>query len=285
MGLTILRATYVHKTEWHHHPLRGAHKVKLLVVANTKPTKLTTMILKTNNSNHTSNKRMRIDTTSTTNDDSSTSSTMTVDDRKMTKALSIIVLVEHHKNKPPTNKSVSIDLQHNESYDCTSHCKEDCAERWYSVADCQQFRQETLALAKAVRTTLSSSSSFSYERVLLRVFGATHKPDGEVLEEDLEYIYQWLNNDDHDDGAADDEQEDEVSLLGLEKWAVKAIRRDRSLRRNTVINVVLELQDKKQQKSPMPYSDEELIAMSSRGWSRRSVDFARIMAHAQVHTP
>lgn len=67
------------------------------------------------------------------------------------------------------------------------------------------------------------------------------------------------------------------SRLGLEKWAIKPIGRDRSNRRHEMVDVVLDMQD-----SVEGENADELIRQRAESISRASRLFARSVAQAQA---
>jgi len=168
-------------------------------------------------------------------DDSSTSSTLTTCPTKT-------AIVQASVPAKKANKSVHFDLERNKEYVHNIICQEDCKDLWYSVEDCRRFRGTTQALAQLVRRSGQRQrhgrivNPSSYQQMLQRTFATCRN----CLDVEL-----------HDSILVSKaEQEclnrlfiEDPSLVGLERWAVSSIRRDRGLRHKLLMDTVLDIQE------------------------------------------
>jgi len=111
---------------------------------------------------------------------------------------------------------------------------------------------------------------YSYQRVILRTYdvcksavvapGASDDAAPVLSFEDRKHLRRWA--------------EYAPTRLGLEKWAVKALGRERAMRRSEMYNVVLGLQHE------MPCCDAEVIRAAAERVSRPGLLLARSIAEA-----
>jgi hypothetical protein len=131
-------------------------------------------------------------------------------------------------------KSVRFNSDDNQEYENKDICKEDTEDLWYSNADYKRFKSHTHALAKEVlKSEARNRAPFSYERVMLRTYevcsGHINEPQGSVLTSDeRRHMVRWA--------------EVATSRLGLEKWAIKSLGRERAIRRVELVDIVLDFQ-------------------------------------------
>lgn len=207
-------------------------------------------------------------------DDDSTSSTMTV--KVMNKPLNLCVDTDDQSiastvscSSSSTTKSVRFNTDDNVEYANTQLCKEETKELWCTSADYKAFRAHTTALAREVqKAEAKNRAPFSYQRVLLRTYEVCSDSVVETQRSLLSYderkhLRRW--------------SEVAQSRLGLERWAVRAIGKDRSLRRAEIVDVVLDLQE-------LYHTEglEEHIREHAERLSRPSRLFARHMAEASA---
>lgn len=217
-------------------------------------------------------------------DDASLSSTLTVDRIPQKQLQSVLVEDDDDRSVATTvstssssssassGKSVRFNLADNAAYDNAQLCKEECADLWCSASDYKHFRAHTMALAREItKAEARNRAPYSYERVLLRTYDVccsshTMSPESTsspLSSDERKHLNRWA--------------EVAPTRLGLEKWAVKPIGRDRSVRRSEIVDAVLDLQD------TMKGDDiDELIRCHSERLSRPSKLFARCTAEAQA---
>jgi hypothetical protein len=200
------------------------------------------------------------DTCSTTVDETYDSD----DDRSISTALT---------SSSDNKKSVRFNLNENQEFANQQMCKEECSELWYSATDYKQFKAITLALAREVtQMETRNRAVFSYERVLNRAYDVCKSVQvssaasvvSPLSADDRKHMRRWAQ-------AA-------PSRLGLEKWAVRALCRDRAVRRNELYDVVLDLQDSLSGDDAL----DECLRRQSERLSLPSRLFARCMADAHA---
>ena len=203
-------------------------------------------------------------------DDASTSSTITVD--RIAKPLATSETAVVVRSKTP-KKSVRFDDASNCEYENSLYCEEDTKDYWYDAEDYRHFKSSTMFMAKEIaKTEKNNQAPFSFQRVLMRTYEAccqhTHETNTSVLSVDeKKRLARWA--------------EMATTRLGLERWSCRAINRDKSYRRNEVVNAVLEAQD-----SVFPDCDAtELIRESSERVTRTSRLFARCLGEAVSGSP
>jgi len=216
-------------------------------------------------------------------DDSSLSSTLTVD-RQVNKAQSAENYIEYDddddqsisttqtaaSSTESSAKSVRFNLNDTQFYGNQQLCKEDCIDLWYTAGEYRCFKSMTVALAREVtKTEAKNRAVFSYERVMLRAYEVCKASPSETYAsplsaDDRKHLLRWA--------------EVAPSRLGLEKWAVRPMNRDRSARRSQLYDAVLDLQDSLKDDDAL----EECLRRHSERISLPSRLFARCMADAQA---
>lgn len=171
-----------------------------------------------------------------------------------------------------TSKGVRFNLSENKEYHNTQVYSDECAEQWYSALDYKRFRAHTSSLAKEVaKAEARNRAPFSYQRVMVRTYevctSAVFEPKGSILTVDeRKHMNRWA--------------EIAPSRLGLEKWAIKSIGQDRSVRRNEIVDVVLDMQESFVGQDVADC--DVLIQQACERVSRPSRLFARTVADAQA---
>lgn len=173
-----------------------------------------------------------------------------------------------------SKKSVRFNLQQNESYDNTQICEEDCKDLWYDSVDFKRFKRQQSELAKAIvndeRTASVRADSCSYAKVVFRahevcrcVVSETYAGDGPILSQAeqgrLSACFRAFPD-----------------RFGLERWAVRSVARERSLRRQEMVDTVLALQEMRGDTS----STDQFVRLSAERISRPSRLYAREVAWA-----
>jgi len=170
-----------------------------------------------------------------------------------------------------STKNVSFDLTFNKEYSNDMMYKEDCQDFWYTLADHRHFKKCNSFMSKEIAKAESKNKApYSYQKVMLRTYEAcsraTDEPDGSVLDYfEWKPLVCWA--------------EVATSRLGLEKWSVRSIGKDRNFRRAEIVELVLDLQDVYVKDSK---EREEFIRSSCENISRTSRLFAQVMAEAQA---
>jgi hypothetical protein len=167
-------------------------------------------------------------------------------------------------------KSVRFNLIDTQFYSNQQLCKEDCIDLWYTAGEYRCFKSMTVALAREVtKTEAKNRAVFSYERVMMRAYEvckASHMETyaSPLSADDRKHLRRWA--------------EVAPSRLGLEKWAVRPMNRDRGARRSQLYDAVLDLQDSLKDDDAL----EECLRRHSERISLPSRLFARCMADAQA---
>lgn len=186
-------------------------------------------------------------------------------------------------NKKSTKKSVKFDLDANEAYDNEVMCKEECEFLWYESADYKYFRRSHKSNAKQIVKENNSSRNlslvFSYKKVIDRIFrlccGSVSEFDtfqnlllsSSIATADCQHLSQWL--------ALDDSIH-----MGLEKFSVPIIAKERSYTRYEVVDAVLDTQE---DYSLFSFDERaEIIRKTSETISRPGRLFAQAIAQAQA---
>jgi hypothetical protein len=198
-------------------------------------------------------------------DESSTSSTLAVLDNIDSSDCNVApgVLLSTRK------KSVHFDEERNISYCNTTMAKEDCADLWYNSEDYSHFATSTECLAiKMGRADERSQSQFSFERVLLRLYGACcqcpyETTDGNLLTlvEEV-HLQHWMT--------------ESPGRLGLESLSIRLIDEDRMDRHAALLNLIRDLQEMKGLTNST--AKAELVRQSCEIHSRPSRLFAMHLA-------
>jgi len=175
-------------------------------------------------------------------------------------------------------KSVRFNDDLNCSIDNTQWTKEDCHESWYEAVDYRRFRAHTQALAREVsKAEARNRAPYSYERVILRTYEVcrnvivepmSHTVHTVLNAEERKHLRRWA--------------EYAPTRLGLEKWAVKQVGRERTLRRREVVETVLSLQAAGYDTFADPDALAESIRLGAERVSRAGRLFAAAQADAQA---
>lgn len=169
-----------------------------------------------------------------------------------------------------SKKSVRFNLNDTQFYANQQLCKEECADLWYTAGEYRCFKSVTVALAREVtKTEAKNRAVFSYERVMMRAYEVCKASPSETYAsplspDDRRHLRRWA--------------EVAPSRLGLEKWAVRPMNRDRSARRSQLYDAVLDLQDSLKDDDAL----QECLRRHSERISLPSRLFARCMADAQA---
>jgi len=166
-------------------------------------------------------------------------------------------------------KSVRFDEGSNHSYDNAAWCREDVEEHcWYDANDYHSFKARTKALSKHIsreanRNSRRRTSALSFEKVMERTFEVCRcfvvdptADDAILTYEEEQQLLRWS----------------ETARLGLERWSVASLARDRKQRRRQHVDEVLGLiQDG---------ASDECIRRNAERISRPSRLFARTIAES-----
>lgn len=180
------------------------------------------------------------------------------------------------------NKSVRFNTDDNVVHRNDRWCKEDAYDAcWLHPADYRRLKTHTTALAREVaRAEERNRAPYSYQRVILRTY--------EVCRTSVAASEEEEQHDDDDGGNVLTSEERKhlnrwceyaVTRLGLEKWAVRHISKERSVRRAELVQAVLGLQAA----ATCNNADrDDTIRLCSERMSRPSRLFARSMAQANA---
>jgi hypothetical protein len=237
-------------------------------------------------------------TTATTmvllDDDSSTSSTVTAV-LTLPKSAMVASSMEEEEScavaaSPSVRKIVRFNECANEFFCNTQICSEDCVQLWYNGDDYLAFKATSKFLASQIaqfeqEQQETTNDPYSYQRILLRTHEAcrqcpasenesmlvttSSKGGGSVLTamEDKQ-LRRWLQ------GAP--------MRLGLERYAIRDLGRDRYFRRRNLVQTVLHLQNEFYiHNIPItPEEQAECLSLASMAISRPSRLFSRHFAQA-----
>lgn len=187
-----------------------------------------------------------------------------------------------------TSRRVHFQLDAITEYDNTSVFQEDLHELWYDAFEYRDFKRSTHASAKHMASVeLRNRAPHSYQRTLTRVY--------QLCLEQRDYGH----DDDDDDETGTDtllsaaEQrhmqhwaQATPCRLGMEKWALTELQKERSQRKHLLKHTVLDLQRKAQSRSSAavvpPHEQhlplDERVRLASERLSLTSRLFARHMA-------
>lgn len=187
-------------------------------------------------------------------------------------------------------RGVRFDLTHNAYYANTQRTKEDVAGTWFSVAELQDCKAHTAALAREIHRAdrdrqeetrkKDDDVKPAYGRVMTEVYDACCRrslPQHGTVEEE--------QDDDHRSVLTSDERRPLLRWMrigtgrhGLERAAVREIAVDRRHRRRAIVDTVLDVQE------CLGRYDDEAFRRRSRAISRPSRRFAREVAMAVAAT-
>jgi hypothetical protein len=233
-------------------------------------------------------------------DDSSTSSTvtavLTLPKKSALMACSTSASAAADGSPPliRARKNVRFNECANELFSNTQLCSEDCEELWYSGDEYVAFKATAKFMASQIAQHEQEQEKldpFSYKRILLRTheacrqscpledsssststsslfFGSNSQSVLTLLEE--KHLRRWMQ------GAP--------MRLGLERYAIKDLGRDRYYRRKNLVQTVLHLQSEWHVHNiPItPEEQAECLSLASQSISRPSKLFSRHLAQAQA---
>lgn len=192
-------------------------------------------------------------------DDASTSSTVTVD-RGTKKAL--------HEQPCQRKKSVSFDLSLTTTHACEYRLKDsERAALWYRGAEYKRLKDETFDRVRAIITSEGcNAGEGAYRKVMQRAFDACEGSQGSVTKksvakEDRKQMQRWAKS--------------EEDIWGLEKWAVRKIRKDKFSRRKELTDKILEIQD-----MDCAEAKDELMRQCCEDIGRQTVLFSYLMGYS-----
>lgn len=217
----------------------------------------------------------------TCDDDASVASTVTAVSHLSFESQEQDVAFPSHISSFSSKKSVHFDESHNEAYDNTQICREDCEELWYNGQELCQFKESTYLYGEEVCASekrCGGGGPCSYERVVKRVYLAccqtTEDTDKSVLTVSISrHLNRWMSS------------SSAVNRLGIERLIVRQIRKDRSHRRKEVVRAVLEIQELGNLNQFITNNNDNvanLMCTASQSLSLPSRLFSRHMAEAQA---
>jgi hypothetical protein len=206
-------------------------------------------------------------------DDASVSSTLTVDRVNQKKELQC-EYIEQHSSKQ--KKQVHFDSTKNVTYevDKVKANSEECVERWYNANDYRDFKTIAQdASNQIVQIEARNRAQFSYQRVLEHAFTACLMTNNDVHEvlppSEFIHLQRWL--------------EVATSRVGLEKWSIRRLSRDKSTRRREISKCVMNIQSSMRSEDGVLCFDDdkvEFMRQSCVNLSRPSRLFAMTLASA-----
>jgi hypothetical protein len=151
-------------------------------------------------------------------------------------------------------KKVSFNLDENEQYENKQVSKDQCYGLWCNAQDYKGFRLQTAKHAKALIKSPQShrAGNISYIKVITRTYAACCEADKETEQVLTSFESTHLT------------QCVDAKVLGMDKWAVKAVGRHRSDRRSVIRNAVLFVQEDTQGNCELMRSQSESISLASR---------------------
>ena len=196
------------------------------------------------------------------------------DDNSVTSTISVDGKTEIRLVTRNERKRVHFDISSNKEHENNTICKEDARQLWYKPAEYKLFRQSTMAAIKALaQTEAKNKAPFSYERVLERTYELCKKVKNESRDSystlstvrERRHLERWAQVAPH--------------RIGLDKWALRSMAKDKSRRRIEIVDVVIDMQECKPEPSS---SRDEAIRRACLEVSRPSRMFAAAMAQAQI---
>lgn len=197
-----------------------------------------------------------------------------------------------------SGKSVRFDLSSNcERCDDASLHRDETLHLWYSSTDYKEFKKSTLISAKSINESEKLNlSPFSYQRVVeytydvckqaaAMAFSGDDADEPGLIGDEEVYLKQLLTPDvqSHLERWA----ADSPSWVGMERWVIRAIGKERSARRYEVVDAVMDMQEGRIQISLHPKeaqsaSTQQAMRLASVQISRPSRLFALAVARAQA---
>jgi hypothetical protein len=157
-----------------------------------------------------------------------------------------------------STKIVSFNLDENEQYENKQVFKDQCYEAWYSSQDYTDFRLQTAKLAKALLKNPEKwrIGNASFDKVITRTYiaccEAGNETDEVLTPSESTYLMQCVD----------------AKVLGMEKWAVKAVGEHRSERRSVIRKAVLFVQDDTDGDCEIIRAKSESISLASRLYAK-----------------
>jgi hypothetical protein len=208
-------------------------------------------------------------------DDASISSTLTVERVNQTKELQS----EYFCQQPSSfkqKKTVHFDTSRNVVYEVNQVKvnSEECVQRWYNAVEYRDFKTIAQdASNQIMQIEARNRAPFSYQRVLEHAFTACLIANTDVNEvlpsSEFIHLQRWL--------------EVATSRVGLEKWSIRKLSRDKSTRRRELAKTVMNLQSCMRSDTGVLQFDNdkvEFMRQSCENLSRPSRLFAMTLASA-----
>jgi hypothetical protein len=200
-------------------------------------------------------------------DDTSTSSTMTVERLSSTKQEEFTTDDDATARR---RRSVSFCMAKNEYFSNNVMCEEDLRELWYKSSDFNHFRAFTRHVADEIaKVEARSRAPCSYERVMTNTYlaciRATSEQGNVLTADEFKQLVRWA--------------EVNTVRVGMEKWSIRSIAKDRSYRKSLMRAMVMETQ--KQCQDDFVSMDFN-VADSCAAISRPLILFSRTLAEAQA---
>jgi hypothetical protein len=231
-------------------------------------------------------------------DDSSTSSTVTaVLSLPKKSALMACSTAAAGGNAPMirVRKSVRFNECANELFSNTQICSEDCEELWYSGDEYVAFKATAKFMASQIaqhEQEQEKTDPFSYKRILLRTHEACRQScpleDSSSSSSSISSLFLSSNSQSVltllEEKHLRRWMQGAPMRLGLERYAVKDLGRDRYFRRKNLVQTVLHLQSEWHiHNIPItPDEQAECLSLASQSISRPSKLFSRHLAQAQA---
>jgi hypothetical protein len=155
-------------------------------------------------------------------------------------------------------KKVSFNLDENEQYENKQVYEDQCYDLWYSSQDYKDFSLQT---AKLVKDLLKNPEKWRignayFEKVITRTYAACCEADREtdqvLTPNESTYLMQCVD----------------AKIMGMEKWAVKAVGEHRSERRSVIRKAVLFVQDDTNGDCEIIRAKSESISLASRLYAK-----------------
>ncbi|GKY90595.1 hypothetical protein MPSEU_000033200 [Mayamaea pseudoterrestris] len=183
-----------------------------------------------------------------------------------------------------SSRSVYFDLSANVSHDNTTSCQEDLLDLWHDAHDYKEFKRQTYSLAKQMDSIEQRNRApHSYSRTLTRTYeicasAAAIGSDSDTTTSSMKrsllstleakHLQHWASA--------------TPCRLGLDKWALPELQRERSQRKHTLKRAIMELQTQakhfQSQQNDNEASLEDCMRRTSERMSRTGTYFARHLA-------
>lgn len=184
--------------------------------------------------------------------------------------------------RPRERRRVYFDAQRDIIHENHVLCKEETATLWYNSNELKVFQdKQSLAVREILKLELEQqneqNAEKSYTAVLTRVYqdccrrsrsSNDIRSDDRTSTRDERLLQKWIVVG--------------VSRLGLERAVVRSIRKDKWIRRQELVQAVLECQTYQEDHLLLLEDSEEHIAAVAREISLPSREFASLLAKAQL---